>query len=307
MSYEKFYSGGWQSGETGGTPITPEALNHIEQGIANAHTLAEKPASVRDLLDNSNFTNPVNQRGNTSQTGVSAAYFIDRWYINRASAIVSLSEDGIQIDNSASSAMSFLGQRLEAYTDGDYTAVARIGDDIIASHITISDGVVGAMILASTDECQLSCVISGEYLLFQIVALAGAVVHSVKWAALYRGTFTLEAIPDYCPKGYGPELAACQRYLQTIDHYAEFRCSKTYTGSITVTVPLATSMRAIPTIVDAAGLAVQTLDGTEQSDFTYSVIAVGASWVRIDMYKAAHGLSDAVLRANSAVLLSAEL
>lgn len=35
MSYEKYYSGGWQSGETGGTPITPEALNHMEQGIAN--------------------------------------------------------------------------------------------------------------------------------------------------------------------------------------------------------------------------------------------------------------------------------
>ena len=33
MSYEKFYPNGWQSGETGGTPITPEALNHIEEGI----------------------------------------------------------------------------------------------------------------------------------------------------------------------------------------------------------------------------------------------------------------------------------
>ena len=33
MSYEKYYPNGWQSGETGGTPITPEALNHIEAGI----------------------------------------------------------------------------------------------------------------------------------------------------------------------------------------------------------------------------------------------------------------------------------
>lgn len=36
MSYEKYYPGGWQSGETGGTPITPEALNHMENGIVNA-------------------------------------------------------------------------------------------------------------------------------------------------------------------------------------------------------------------------------------------------------------------------------
>lgn len=36
MSYERFYPGGWQSGETGGTPITPEALNHMESGIIGA-------------------------------------------------------------------------------------------------------------------------------------------------------------------------------------------------------------------------------------------------------------------------------
>ena len=36
MSYKKYYPGGWQSGESGGTPITPEALNHMESGIANS-------------------------------------------------------------------------------------------------------------------------------------------------------------------------------------------------------------------------------------------------------------------------------
>ena len=36
MAYEKYYPGGWQSGETGGTPITPEALNHMEKGIEAA-------------------------------------------------------------------------------------------------------------------------------------------------------------------------------------------------------------------------------------------------------------------------------
>lgn len=35
MAYTPYYPGGWQSGEEGGTPITPAALNHIEQGIAN--------------------------------------------------------------------------------------------------------------------------------------------------------------------------------------------------------------------------------------------------------------------------------
>lgn len=36
MSYTPYYPNGWLSGETGKTPITPEALNHMEQGIVGA-------------------------------------------------------------------------------------------------------------------------------------------------------------------------------------------------------------------------------------------------------------------------------
>jgi hypothetical protein len=36
VSYTPYYPSGWLSGETGKTPITPEALNHMEQGIAAA-------------------------------------------------------------------------------------------------------------------------------------------------------------------------------------------------------------------------------------------------------------------------------
>lgn len=36
MAYTPYYPGGWQSGESGGTPITPAALNNIEDGIGAA-------------------------------------------------------------------------------------------------------------------------------------------------------------------------------------------------------------------------------------------------------------------------------
>jgi hypothetical protein len=37
VSYKPYYPNGWLSGETGNTPITPEALNNMEHGIeANA-------------------------------------------------------------------------------------------------------------------------------------------------------------------------------------------------------------------------------------------------------------------------------
>jgi hypothetical protein len=43
MSYKPNYTDGWKSGVSGGTPITPEALNHMESGIetANEHLLPE--------------------------------------------------------------------------------------------------------------------------------------------------------------------------------------------------------------------------------------------------------------------------
>lgn len=41
MSYTPYYPNGWLSGEAGNTPITPEALNHMEQGIANAVSKTE--------------------------------------------------------------------------------------------------------------------------------------------------------------------------------------------------------------------------------------------------------------------------
>ena len=36
MAYTPYYSEGWQSGEDGDTPITPAALNHMEDGIVAA-------------------------------------------------------------------------------------------------------------------------------------------------------------------------------------------------------------------------------------------------------------------------------
>ena len=33
MAYTRYYPNGWNNGAAGGTPITPAALNHIEDGI----------------------------------------------------------------------------------------------------------------------------------------------------------------------------------------------------------------------------------------------------------------------------------
>lgn len=41
MAYTPYYPSGWQSGEEGGTPITPDALNNMEDGIAAANAIGD--------------------------------------------------------------------------------------------------------------------------------------------------------------------------------------------------------------------------------------------------------------------------
>ena len=49
MSYKPYYTNGWKSGESGGTPITPEALNHMEEGIKAAN---ENMLNLQHITDN---------------------------------------------------------------------------------------------------------------------------------------------------------------------------------------------------------------------------------------------------------------
>ena len=48
MGYKKYYQDGWKSGVEGGTPITPEALNHMEDGIEAAN---ENMLNIQHITD----------------------------------------------------------------------------------------------------------------------------------------------------------------------------------------------------------------------------------------------------------------
>ena len=69
MNYQKYYPNGWQSGESGGTPITPEALNHIEDGILNLNILIDWFGAGTKLADGTDVnTLPVGKYYVANQT-----------------------------------------------------------------------------------------------------------------------------------------------------------------------------------------------------------------------------------------------
>ena len=48
------------------------------------------------FLDNSDFSNPVNQRGATSYTGTK--YTIDRWKSNSGYSVITINDDSLNIN-----------------------------------------------------------------------------------------------------------------------------------------------------------------------------------------------------------------
>lgn len=215
-----------------GTPyskaaVLPDSLAQLLCPDIDDPTLADALASLAgvtaiQLLDNGDFV--VNQRGLFSYTGTSLAYTVDRWYVNRAAAVVRIVQRAtstgeyskcIQLDNTAATNSSFLGQRLETSVipSGAYTIAAKTDEGILYRTVTVA----GTTVTAVESKAGASAAVNFQYLngyfMVQLIVNAGATVN-VEWAALYKGAYNVDTLPPYTPKGYGAELLECQRYYQ---------------------------------------------------------------------------------------------
>lgn len=141
-------------------------------------------AAPRNLLDNSDFRNPVNQRGQTSYTG--NGYSIDRWKSGSSNSALTVNDGYITITGS-----NYV-QYIPGHKDGTFSAFAK----------NISGGLVQL-------DTGYDASLSARYVNIPFGSWA--------WAALYEGEYTAETLPDYQPKGYGAELLECQRYYYRIN------------------------------------------------------------------------------------------
>lgn len=150
----------------------------------------------RNLLDNSDFRNPVNQRGQQSYTN--NAYTIDRWQIWNGS--LSIADGYITVDG--------MYQFLELPLDKVYTfAVCR--DD---GNITVVSGSPSVPVGVANDGMTINITNLAGY---AEVVISGN--KNVVWACLYEGEYTADTLPEYQYKGYAVELAECQRYYEKTD------------------------------------------------------------------------------------------
>lgn len=156
-----------------------------------------KRTRVYNLLDNSYFLRPINQRGKTTYTG--NGYSIDRWRAYHASTTHTVTASGIAV--SATDNNSNIYQVLDPNViDTNKTYTVAVCDS--AGNVTVR------AMKPTTATYSPACIyISGSTILFRIVG-----ANTWRWAALYEGEYTAETLPSYVPKGYVAELMECQRY-----------------------------------------------------------------------------------------------
>lgn len=251
--------------------VTPDSIG------AAPMEYTRKVGNPHNLLDNSDFRNPVNQRGQASYT--STGYSIDRWRlrannggtleVNGANGCVRLNAGTSGINglytqvatkDYADKVKSVFGKPVTlAVKIKENTLNADFSVDLKNSTSTTSDG--DGIVNIGGDWCNgtglkvMSCVmptaLTNQYLNFVIRTSSDCTSGhlDIEWAALYEGEYTAENLPEYQPKGYGVELAECQRYYLPISHGPLGNGYTTNAGGVAyINIPTPCTMRITPSL-----------------------------------------------------------
>lgn len=182
------------------------------KSAANTYTDASvRKAAPRNLLDNSDFRNLVAQAGIGGNHGT-IAYAADRWILD--SGTVSY-EAGVGLTLNGT-----IRQKLEFPPTGETSTF--VGMESGTASISYADGAV-------------------------TITSSGGVL---KWAALYGGVYTETTKPEYQPKGYGAELAECQRYyVRFTDDFRGMGSISNNAKGLYPTIIIPSPMRIRPTCI----------------------------------------------------------
>lgn len=237
---------------------------------------ASKASSPRNLLDNSDFIYPINQRGsdyysNTDGTGSGSydgsIYSIDRWCIGLGMEYgVELSE---LINNSATERGTFFQKFDDGKIEngGKYTlAVSFRYGQVYCGVVTAYDTSLEALPDGYSPTITIperGISLGLEYHPWDIgfrfvISLEPGVFENLEWAAVYEGEYTEETLPKYQPKGYLTELNECLRYYYkgSLQSYGYMYGSST----AYVCVPMPVRMRVTPTVTLGNSIAITVRD-----------------------------------------------
>ena len=224
-----FFSGGNMLGpiNMNGQPL--RGLNEPTENTAAANKgyvdkAASRASSPRNLLDNSDFRNPVNQRGITASSGRDV-YTFDRWLIDSSGGNGCWDvkpNEGCGLNVNGDNWMTFVQKVAGLDRTKPYTIAFQDGNGTI--HVNESADIQW----------------DGDLAVARIILHTGAM--TVVWAALYEGEYTAETLPEYQPKGYAVELMECLRYYRR--KYSVVGNGNSGYAAVNFEIP----MRVVPTV-----------------------------------------------------------
>ena len=158
-----------------------------------------------NLLDNSDFREPVNTNGKTSYRGL--GFSIDRWVVPNDSCALTVGSGFILIQNDhTASSFGFVNRlRRGTLTNGrTYTGVICLNDGTIIS----GSGVCAAGGVSLTDPSGAVSmrITTGDSYDSAVLAVNPAKFARLFYAALYEGEYGPDSLPAYVPRGYEVEM-----------------------------------------------------------------------------------------------------
>lgn len=162
-----------------------------------------------NLLDNSDFTNSVNQQGVTSVV-YNQKFIVDKWECTNVSsnAPISVNTNGITLNNAAGTHTQGVEQYI-SIKDGTYTAAAKTDSSIWIRTFTYSNKTITNISSSFDGKGEIEVDLNYEDNIYiAIKAFAGYSI-KVEWAALYEGSYTADTLPSYVPKGKHVEMLNC--------------------------------------------------------------------------------------------------
>ena len=214
----------------------------------------------RNLLDNSDFTNPVDQRRQTEITG-DWNYGIDRWLVSTAyeqnpNGSILITDNGLSMGYWTDMMQLIPFEQLKSKTlsfavcteNGVYAYTMTLPESVPpvgGGAVYFGDGIWNDIIVMETIKFD-----NNDSVMFRF-RNAQTTHQLVYWAALYEGSYTAETLPPYVPKGYAAELAECQRYFWLCDNsYFSEGCGYAFTPTecrFMISTPQ--TMRISPSII----------------------------------------------------------
>lgn len=197
---------------SGDLQIDYNALANLPQNMASQDYVNTKIASFSNpnLLINSDFRNPINQRGATTyQEASDWTYSIDRWkYFNQMT--VKVLTGAVKFASHGAGQSWFMQEFEKSLPSDTYTLSVKVSSVSGTCDMKFenSNGVVSEQVIDKTGVTSLTYTGEVNAVTFELDGNGSQL--TIEWVKLEQGAI---ATP-FVPRLYGEELTLCQRYYQ---------------------------------------------------------------------------------------------